>query len=132
MGVAANFVRHPSKVFQARQHGDEVVRFCVIHGRSIPHSPDARISRTTAVCFPLIVSFRKALLGKHRHARLIALGCAGRTGHQSRFDDPADAVGGMGHGKVWGTKAKPAGCVPPAALLFEQLLFLRLFQISVA
>ena len=52
IGVAANFVRHPSKVFQARQHGDEVVRFCVIHGRSIPHSPDAHISRTTAVCSP--------------------------------------------------------------------------------
>jgi len=73
-----------------------------------PSSPDVRTSRTTAVSSLLTVSFRKALLGNHSHARLIALCCAGRSGHQSRFDNPAGAVWGIGgHDKVWGTKAKP-------------------------
>jgi len=33
----ANLVRHPFKTFQAQQHGDEFVRFCVIHGGDTLH-----------------------------------------------------------------------------------------------
>ena len=57
-GVAANLERRPSKVFQARQHGDEVVRFCVIHGRRHPSFPRCSYKSEHGSLFPLTVCFR--------------------------------------------------------------------------
>ena len=81
-GVAANLVRLPSKVFQARQHGDEVVRFCVIHGRRHPPSfPRCSHKSDRGSLFPVTDSFRNmrcsestAMRALSRYASPVGLG----------------------------------------------------------